>query len=58
MILCLSAGQTEVLEPRVGHVTPLRHKLVGPHVTGRGHSTTPFKSHTEGQQRKKDVIKK
>ena len=34
-----------------------RHNLAGPHVAGRGHSTTPFKLHAEGQQKRNDVIK-
>jgi hypothetical protein len=42
----------------VVHVTPLRHKLVGPHWAGRGHSTTPFKLHSEGRQTRNKFIKK
>jgi hypothetical protein len=47
-----------VLVLRVGHVTPLRHKLAGPQVVGKGHSTTPVKVHAEGQQKRNDAIKK
>jgi hypothetical protein len=32
----------------VVHETPLRHEPV-PHCAGRGHSTTPFKSQSEGR---------
>jgi hypothetical protein len=55
---CVNCWADRVLEPRVAHVTPLRHKLMGPHLVGRGHSTTPFNWHTEGQQKRNDVIKK
>jgi hypothetical protein len=43
----------ELLEPRVAQVageTPLRHKLAGPHVIGKGHSTTSIKLHAEGDK--------
>jgi hypothetical protein len=56
---CANCWADRLWEPRVAHVSVGgRHKLVGPHVAGRGHSTTRFKSHTERRQRRNDVITK